>query len=173
MVGGSAERLSGDGFLVCSFGKDPQILLPKLSLSADEKLYEIRITLEVLNAKDYLPFLATRYHKLESQSRSNLAQASAAFEQKEKEVTQMQSTLVVKDKEIAQAVKIDEKIEQMRQEMAVEREEFKLAVKKVEEELAQQQKSQQENHSLDQTLFKGLIVELKEIREKEVERGRS
>lgn len=171
VVGGSAERLSGDGFLVCSFGKDPQILLPKLSLSADEKLYEIRITLEVLNAKDYLPFLATRYHKLESQSRSNLAQASAAFEQKEKEVTQMQSTLVVKDKEIAQAVKIDEKIEQMRQEMAVEREEFKLAVKKVEEELAQQQKSQQENHSLDQTLFKGLIVELKETREKEVERG--
>ena len=171
VIGGSAERLSGDGFLVCSFGKDPQILLPKLSLSADEKLYEIRITLEVLNAKDYLPFLATRYHKLESQSRSNLAQASAAFEQKEKEVTQMQSTLVVKDKEIAQAVKIDEKIEQMRQEMAVEREEFKLAVKKVEEELAQQQKSQQENHSLDQTLFKGLIVELKETREKEVERG--
>ena len=91
VVGGSAERLSGDGFLVCSFGKDPQILLPKLSLSADEKLYEIRITLEVLNAKDYLLFLATRYHELESQSRSNLATIKVALEQKEEEARKAQS----------------------------------------------------------------------------------
>ena len=89
--GGSAERLNGDGFLVCSFGKDPQILLPKLSLSTDEKLYEIRITLEVLNAKDYLPFLATRYHELESQSRSNLATIKVALEQKEEEARKAQS----------------------------------------------------------------------------------
>ena len=39
------------------------------------------------------------------------------------------------------------------------------------EELAQQQKSQQEANLLDQVLLKGFMVELKETREKEVERG--
>ena len=122
-IGGSAERLNGDGFLVCSFGRDPQILLPKLTLSPGEEFYEIQITLEVLNTNDYLPFLASRYHELESQSRSALAKASASLEQKEKEVAQMQSTLFAKDKVIAQTVNIEEKIEQIRQKITAGREE--------------------------------------------------
>jgi glycosyltransferase involved in cell wall biosynthesis len=150
VVGGSAERLSGDGFLVCSFGKDPQILLPKLSLSADEKLYEIRIALEALNAKDYLPFLATRYHELESQSRSALAQASEALKGKAKEATNAQSRA--------------ENFERIEKNISEHIGELK-------EELAQQQKSQQEANLFDQTLFKGLIAELKDTREKEAERG--
>jgi SAM-dependent methyltransferase/glycosyltransferase involved in cell wall biosynthesis len=150
VIGGSAERLRGDGFLVCSFGTDPQILLPKLSLSADEKLYEIRITLEALNAKDYLPFLATRYHDLESQSRSALAQASVALKKKAKEATNAQSRA--------------ENFERIEKNISEHIGELK-------EELAQQQKSQQEANLFDQTLFKGLIAELKDTREKEAERG--
>jgi GT2 family glycosyltransferase len=148
-IGGSAERLNGDGFLVYSFGTDPQILLPKLQLSSGEELYEIQITIEVLKTDDYLPFLASRYHELESQSRSTLAKASAALEQKEKEAAQMQSILDAKNREIAQATKIDEKIEQIRQEMAAGREESKLVVKKLQEERAS---SEKQSVSLQNTL---------------------
>jgi GT2 family glycosyltransferase len=123
VIGGSAESLSGDGFVVCSFGKDPQILLPKLSLSSDDKLYEIRITLEVLNAKDCLPFLAKRYHELESQSRSNLATIKVALEQKEKEAINAQSR-----------AKNFERIEKN----------ISKHIGELKEELAQKQKSQQE-----------------------------
>jgi hypothetical protein len=152
LIGGSAERLSDEGFVVCSFGSDPQILLPKLSLSEDKKLYEIRITLEVLNAKDYLPFLATRYHELKSQSRSALAQASEALKRKEKEDTNAQSRV--------------EKFERIEKNISKHIGELK-------EELAQQQqKSQQENNSTHQSLFKGLIAELKETWKEEAERGR-
>jgi glycosyltransferase involved in cell wall biosynthesis/SAM-dependent methyltransferase len=131
VIRGTAERLKDDEFVILSFGVDPQVFLPKLQLLSGEELYEMQITLEVLNTNDYLPFLATRYHELESQSRSALAKASAALEQKEKEAAQMQSTLVAKDKEIAQATKIDEKIEQMRQELEAQ----KVATSKGVEEL--------------------------------------
>ena len=59
----------------------------------------------------------------------------------------------------------------LKNELKAQQEAVATSIGSLKEELAQQQKSQQESHSLGQTLFKGLIVELKETREKEVERG--
>ena len=136
VIGGTAERLKDDDFVILSFGVDPQVILPKLQLLPGEELYEIQITLEILNTNDYLPFLAGQRHELESKSRSALTKASAALEQKEKEAARMQSILIEKDKEIAQATKIDQKIEQIREGMEQDRKECKLVLKKVEKERA-------------------------------------
>ena len=149
VIGGTAERLKDDDFVMFSFGVDPQVILPKLQLLPGQEIYEIQITLEALNTNDYLPFLAGQRHELEAQSRSALAKASAALEQKEKEAAQIKAISDAKDKEIAKATKIGEKIEQIRQEMAADREESKLVVKKVEEERAT---SEKQNVSLQNTL---------------------
>ena len=105
VIGGTAERLKDDDFVIFSFGVDPHVFLPKLQLLPGQELYEMQITLETLNTNDYLPFLARRRHELESQSRSALAKGSAALKQKEKETAQMRQELEAQKVATAKGVK--------------------------------------------------------------------
>lgn len=59
----------------------------------------------------------------------------------------------------------------LKNELKAQQEAVATSIGSLKEELAQQQKSQQEANLLDQVLLKGFMVELKETREKEVERG--
>jgi len=77
--------------------------------------------------------------------------------------------LVCEQKASVEALKAE--ILASEQQRKAQQEAVATSIGSLKEELAQQQKSQQEANLLDQVLLKGFMVELKETREKEVERG--
>lgn len=129
------------GVEVISTGNDPIIILPVLPAEA-LPISSIHVDIEINTTQEELGKLV----QLQTQKAAHL---QLALGEKDSKVTQMKSILDENEMKIARAVKIDEKIEQIRQEMAAGREEFKLVVKKVEEERAT---SEKQNVSLQNTL---------------------
>ena len=143
LVQGTAVQLSLPpvGVELVSTGSDPAIILPALPADA-LPIASIHIDIEINKTQEEIAKLI----QLQAQKVAHLLQAVV---EKDLQVEQIKSSLDAKEMEIAQAVKTDQKIEQIRQEIAADREETKLEVKKVEEELATREK---QNVSLQKTL---------------------
>ena len=143
LVQGTALMLSLPpvGVEVVSTGNDPNIILPALPAEA-LPVSSILVDIEINSTPEEI----TKMVQLQAQKVAHLLQAVG---EKDLQVEQIKTSLDAKEKEIAQAVKIDEKIEQIRQEMAADREESKLVFKKVEEERAT---SEKQSVSLQKTL---------------------
>ncbi|NBV71229.1 MAG: glycosyltransferase [Burkholderiaceae bacterium] len=143
LVQGSAVKLSPPpvGVEVVSTGNDPNIILPALPADA-LPISTIHIDMKIIRTQDEI----TQLFQAQCQK---VAHFQRALGEKESQAAQMKSILEAKEKEIAQAVKIDQKIEQIRQEMKADREESKLVVKSVKEVWAT---SEQQNVSLQNTL---------------------
>jgi glycosyltransferase involved in cell wall biosynthesis len=129
------------GVEVVSTGTDPNIILPALPADA-LPIASIHIDIEINATQEKI----TNLVQLQAQKVAHLLQT---VEEKDLQAEQIKAFLDAKEKEINQAVKIDQKIEQIRKEMAADREESKLVVKKVEEERATREK---QNVSLQSTL---------------------
>jgi len=129
------------GVEVVSTGNDPIIILPALPADA-LPIASIHVNIEIITTQEEI----ARLVELQAQKVTHLLQAVG---EKDLQVEQIKTSLDAKDKEIAKATKIGEKIEQIRQEMAADRKESKLVVKKVEEVRAT---SEQQNVSLQNTL---------------------
>jgi len=143
LVQGTAVLLSLPpvGVEVVSTGNDPIIILPALPADA-LPIASIHVDIEIKTTQEEI----ARLVQLQAQKVAHLLQAVG---EKDLQVEQIKTSLDAKKKEINQAVKIDQKIEKIRQEMAADREESKLIVKKVEEERAT---SEKQNVSLQNTL---------------------
>jgi glycosyltransferase involved in cell wall biosynthesis len=129
------------GVEVISTGNDPIIILPVLPAEA-LPISSIHVDIEINTTQEELGKLV----QLQTQKAAHL---QLALGEKDSKVTQMKSILDENEMKIARAVKIDEKIEQIRQEMKADQEESKLVVKKVEEVWAT---SEKQNVSLQNTL---------------------
>jgi len=129
------------GVEVVSTGTDPNIILPALPADA-LPIASIHVDIEINATQKKI----TNLVQLQAQKVAHLLQAVG---EKDLQAEQIKKSLDAKEKEIAQATKIDEKIEQIRQEMKADREEFKLVVKRVEEERTT---SEKQNVSLQNTV---------------------
>jgi glycosyltransferase involved in cell wall biosynthesis len=129
------------GVELVSSGSDPSIILPALPGEA-LPVSSILIDIEFNSTQEELGKLV----QMQAQKAADLLQALG---EKDSQVAQMKSILDKNEMKIAPATKIDQQIEQIRQEMAAGREESKLVVKKVEEERAT---SEKQNVSLQNTL---------------------
>jgi len=129
------------GVEVVSTGTDPNIILPALPADA-LPIASIHVDIEINATQKKI----TNLVQLQAQKVAHLLQAVG---EKDLQAEQIKASLDAKEKEIAQAVKIDEKIEQIWQEMKADREESKQVVNRVKEVRAT---SEQQNVSLQNTL---------------------
>jgi glycosyltransferase involved in cell wall biosynthesis len=138
LVQGTAVQLPlpPAGVELVSSGSDPAIILPALPGEAPP-VSSILVDIEFNSTQEELSKLV----QMQAQKAADFLQALG---EKDSQVAQMKSILDKNEMKIAQTIKIDEKIEQIRQEMEQDRMETKLVVNKVEKELAQQRKAQQE-----------------------------
>jgi len=150
-VGGTATALPypAVGIELVSTGDDPQLILHKLP-SQVLPVALLQIELEIKPPAEAIHALAKFYAKKEGYQR-------AVMTQTEGRVKKLEESLEAKKQE-AQA-------------NSFTREAVEKSFGELKSELAKQSKVQQEANLFDQTLFKGLIAELKDKREKEAERG--
>ena len=145
LVQGSAVKLSSPpvGVEVVSTGNDPNIILPALPAEA-LPISTIHIDMKISRTQEEI----TQLFQAQCQK---VAHFQRALGEKESQAAQMKSILGEKEKEIAQATKIDQKIEQIWQQITSGREESKLLVQSLEEERAS---SEKQKVSLQNTLSK-------------------
>jgi GT2 family glycosyltransferase len=143
LVQGTAVQLSLPplGVEVFSTGIDPIIILPALPAVA-LPIASIHVDIEIDTTQEEM----TKLVQFQAQKVAHLLQAVG---EKDLQAEQIKKSLDAKEKEIAQAVKIDQKIEQIWQEMAANQRGSKLVVKMMEEERAT---SEKQNVSLQNTL---------------------
>ena len=129
------------GVKLVSSGSDPSIILPALPGEA-LPVSSILVDIEFNSTQEEIGKLV----QMQAQKAADFLQALG---EKDSQVAQMKSILDKNEMKIAQIIKIDEKIEQIHQEMEQDRKESKLVVKKVEEERTI---SEKQNLSLQNTL---------------------